>query len=584
MRDNILTTRTVRIAVVVVVLASLTGLVAVGVGAQDDGGDWSLGELRNDGKHISEMNPSERPVGGSTTAALLDYPAKPWVEFGGNSYDQVEPSTTVQRNRVMLYLRSFDTEERDLTVHVVYWREGTREVERNGTVVEEPEAVDVVHDTQEITVSGRETLAEVDLRAHYNEHTRVTMWIEGNREEARWTFSHRSSDLMMPLNLQTAGDALMWGALSFLLPSIGGVVLAWPVGKLVEQRMLIGPMKDRRWWAKIGVMGGFVSVVWFWDGVASLLVSMRWVTGIFTFVLAIGMVLDNQDRVDLINFRQLMTSEGVVISDQKDEDEDVDDEDNSPRLPLRATRVDPNIARVIEHKGAYYVVAPGARRALARLVAGAAKIDEDCWDAIENRIEAKTGGSYDEEIPLDARSEDPLSLEFPKLRISLPDEDDLSVRYVSRLGLAGAFAVTLGAVGAQVAWDAPTLGWTALAPVVAWAVVGGNTPSCQFEPAPVMQQQAETTNTLLSRDYSEAQTNDELRRKLREKDAEAEAERIDEDENRRRTSTDKILESRGADFDRLSESEREAMERARAADREQNGNGDDQEQEQEVAG
>ncbi|WP_188981050.1 hypothetical protein [Halocalculus aciditolerans] len=474
-------------------------------------------------------------------------------DFGGSDFKFLTPSTTVQRDRVMLYVNTYERNPSNLTVHKVYWEEGSQTVVRNGTKVEVPAAVNVTETTEEVAVSGdSETLVPVHLTSHYDDEVEVTMWVEGDRSNARWRFAHQTSETMRPVNLETAGAATWWGLTTFLFPAVFGVVIGWPIGYLLQETMLVGPMKDRRWWMKIGAAGGFVAIFVLWDGLASLLISLGPVTGIITFALTLGVVLDNESSVRKVLLRQLMTGDGIQ------EQDDV--------RALRTTQVKGQLARVIEHDGDHYLVAKGARRAFARAIAGAAKIED--WDRIEDNIPTSGGSSYAEEIHLDPRVDEPLDIVLPQINIAFPATEDITPKYIGRVALGSIAAVGIGAMVSWTAWGTPSYGWLALAPVFGALVIRPNNPRVRFEPASTMQMQAETRNTLLARDYAEGETNDELRRRNQKLEGQAQAERVELENERRKTATDEVLRSRGADPEAVGESEREAWKSARDEDKE----------------
>ena len=507
---------------------------------------YTLDELRRNGEQISQLNPSRRPAGRMTKATLIHYPVGLFTDWGGQDFDFVGPETLVRRDRVRLVLNTFASGDRTMTVHTVYWREGTDTKVMNGTAVDVPAPADVVEDTQEIEVrGGRESLATVNLQ-NVDEETHVTMWIEGHPDEARWTFRYQTSSLVMPVEgINTAADLVRFGIVTFLLPAILGAALSWPVGKVLEDRMLVGPQKSWRWWTKVGLAVGFAGAVYFWSALASLLVSAGWVTGISTFAIALGVQLDNSEFLERVNFRGLMTSVGIRTGEEDDD------------LALRTTKVSPHVLRVIRRKGRHYAVWPGLKRALARAVAGPAEIRG--WDAIEDEIDTTEGTSYDKEIELDPTEPQNIEIVPPQIRLRLPET---TLKAVATYAFATIAAVGIGAGIAFAAWDNPLYGYVLAVPVLATAFVEGNDPHVSIAPASTMQMQAETRNTVLARDYGDATTNDELRRKIDSLESRSQAERITRDQDRRRVATDEILEARGANLDDLDEAELEALERA----------------------
>ena len=512
---------------------------------------YTLDELRRNGEQISQLNPSRRPVGRMTKATLIHYPVGLLTDWGGQDFDFVGPDTLVRRDRVRLVVNTFASSDRNMTVHTVYWREGTDTKVVNGTAVDVPAPKDVVEENQTIEVQGgRESLATVNLK-NVDEPTRVTMWIEGHPETARWTFRYQTSALVMPVEgINTAADLVRFGIVTFLLPAIVGAALSWPVGKVLEDRMLVGPQKSWRWWTKVGLAGGFVGAVYFWSALASLLVSAGWVTGIATFAITLGVQLDNSELLEKVNFRGLMTSQGIRTGEEGD------------GLALRTTKVSPHVLRVIRRKGRHYAVWPGVKRALARAVAGPAEIRG--WDAIEDEIETTAGTSYEKEIELDPFESENIEIVPPQIRLRLPETN---LKTVATYAFATLAAVGIGAGIAFAAWDQPLYGYVLAVPVLVTAFIEGNDPHVTIRPASTMQMQAETRNTVLARDYGDATTNDELRRQINSLEARSQAERVSTDQDRRRVATDEILEARGANLDDLDEAEREAIERAREEDR-----------------
>jgi hypothetical protein len=198
-------------ALVAVLLLTSLSVSAVGfvAGQADSSGPHSLEELRQGGEQINSDVESLRMVG--DRAVFIDTaptnPLKsdnPGALTTGNVLESGERVTT---NNLRVKLLSSDSDV-SMKFHVVYWQVGEREVEESGTTVRQRYAANQTATTHNVTFSKPFGTAEIPLRPHYDEEVRMTVWVEGYSDTARWTASHKSLETSQQVAINTKGEQL----------------------------------------------------------------------------------------------------------------------------------------------------------------------------------------------------------------------------------------------------------------------------------------------------------------------------------------------------------------------------------------
>lgn len=258
------------------------------VGAQENNSvDFTLDELKQDGPHQANSQDGVR-MGQRTAYWAVYWPANdPFAEPGspeGGEY--LSPGHTLGRNSV--YLRTWAYEDRQKTVHVVYWQKGTREIQRGNATTTEPYAKNVSHVTHEVTFNRGRPTVEIPLRQNDQQY-QVTMWIEGE-DFARWAFAHESIATTQSAGISSQGDYLISVITDFLLLIVfGGVVVGWACKKALDQAG-IGPQYGYApWMFGLTLLTGAAGLIAY-ETLANLIVNARYLLSLYV-VGIIGIVI-----------------------------------------------------------------------------------------------------------------------------------------------------------------------------------------------------------------------------------------------------------------------------------------------------
>ncbi|MFC4449830.1 hypothetical protein [Halorussus aquaticus] len=247
-------------ALLLVVLFVLPTVTGVGVLAASDGqnqtssDEYSLDELRENGKRYESAPPSMRFLGDYGSATVRYTPVSP----GKNGWKYLEPGTTIHSNEVALRavrLAPSDEIDESLNVTVVAWQKGEKEVSTGNGTVTRPTATNVSVYHHQVSLGRGYDLANISLPAHYDESYQITMWVEEN-PDARWRFTHKSVDSKKGLPFPatwggywqfTTTNLLIW-----ILAATGIVAIAVPASIRQTGR---GPNMGLLFWAIVLGLG-----------------------------------------------------------------------------------------------------------------------------------------------------------------------------------------------------------------------------------------------------------------------------------------------------------------------------------------
>ena len=191
-------------ALAVVGLATMLVIGAVPVGAQQDDaagaanststvpqtGPYDRADLERGGAQVANAPSSVRwygehgqlwlrHVGTGLSSRLLD---------DEEVLQYVGAGDVVGRDYLYLEgVRGRSAPQEDLSLTIVYWQPSTTE---NGDEIATNQQVDNV----DVTLpGGGYDRVQVPLDDHYDEAVHVTMWVDGNEDDLRWTFKQQSS-------------------------------------------------------------------------------------------------------------------------------------------------------------------------------------------------------------------------------------------------------------------------------------------------------------------------------------------------------------------------------------------------------
>ena len=462
------------------------------VSAQSDSTEFTLSELKRDGAHQSDAPPSVR-MGNTEDRMfwLMYWPASnPFADPGGEGGDYLPEDHTLGRDTV--HIRTWTFSDLDETVHVVYWNEGTREVQQSNRTVTEPVAENVTHITHDVTFDRGRPTVPIDLANHQSER-QVTMWIEGY-EWARWTFSHKSLATTQSVDINSAGDYLGNVIVDFLLWIIVGGFVAGYVCKRALDRAGIGPQYGfGPWVMALTFLTGLGSLL-FYESVSALVVNAQYVLALYVAaVLAIVMLETYTTNVSKALFLRptLQHAESPTGDDAYDI---VDAEAQEERI-------------VRKPDGTVSVVTTGLMAFLARVFGRSARLYN--VEALRTRVSMRSS-KWDELFVVDPEADELVHYDQEGWELSYPPLDH---DHAGTYALAGV-ALLIGLVSLHSGLASPLRVFGVLG---VGALLWGATPvngSAEVEPAPVHLRTAFGSMLNFSEDVDDAKRFDEVKQQL----------------------------------------------------------------------
>ncbi|WP_135807462.1 hypothetical protein, partial [Halorussus marinus] len=308
-----------------VVLTLVAGAVAIpGAFASQDGGDstsqqYTYDDLANGGTQVDQRYPSLRPAGTNTAFWTVRYPPSGINSYGGQNANKefLSPDTTVRRNKIrMMASRPFDGSTKSYKFKVVYWTATEKQVTEGNTTTTETVADVQAVDTKKLEFGqGFGQFADLNLRSHYEEPVRVTIWKVGQKDEVRWTFRHQSIATAQPVNIDSKSDLTRWLMLWNFLPSL--VVLGIASRGVPKLREAAGSGPDR---TALLVGGGlFVTIgflIWGYVELASLVAAVPLVFPLAVGWVAAAILLDQDTAVEEIGLVRFDTEAATSPIDE----------------------------------------------------------------------------------------------------------------------------------------------------------------------------------------------------------------------------------------------------------------------------
>ncbi|WP_231183495.1 hypothetical protein [Haladaptatus sp. DYF46] len=488
-----------RTLVVLLLVTSFVGsaLVVSADGAADNtktNATYGLGELRNGGTHVSGAAPSLRWLG-DDAAVYVDREHTNPLRDGGSEDWRVEKllrsGETVNTNEVRLHYQGpRSADERTYELVVVYWTPGEQEVARNGTTVTEPAALNQTVERKEVTFASAFDTATVELRGHYERPVRVTMWIADNRNTARWTFTHKSLATAQTVTTQTAGERLWWLVKNYvvwiiLFGLVGAAFALWAV-----KRAGRGPGLGLGTWAFLIGVGGFLALLWNYEGVSTLFVQgPKILAAVTVALLTIPWIEGQDDRLQKFLFVRPVVTDAVSASG------------DSAKDAVYLELAEHTVAELSD--GTLSIVKSGPFKFLARVLGGSAPL-QGARDMAQTEVRADGTTRHDRVVWIDPNVDDIVDYSPESLSLQRP------ASLVLQLG-----GVALGLLVVNAGWlHVPALkwlGWLGLA-FVAVMSLDVRSGHAKIEPASAHQRSAHVTTMLTSKEMDDAATLDDARK------------------------------------------------------------------------
>jgi hypothetical protein len=472
------------------------------------------GESSSDDRSISasELTVDELRRGGRQVPEAPD--SWRWLSNGGVYIDYQNPNPIVPSETVILepgslvetrFLRieaqrSRDAPSESYELVTVYWNttERTRETSDGGTTTS-TEVANATIQTTELEFSGPFDSTDIDLRRSTGERY-VTMWIRDESGRAvpgaRWTFRHRTAATTQSAGIQSMGDLFWWVGKWIAFPLIVGIVGSGFGGAAAIRRAKRGPGKGLLFWAMMLGAASITSVAIGWYWLADWFVALP---------LAIPAGLTALVLIVILETYETGTKEVEFVRPDLEFTKSPTGEVSLDFLSLE-TRTE-TLARA--GGDGWAVITDGVRTFLARAFGGAATLNT----AIETDV--VVDGDHDGKVFVHPRSESVLDLEPEGWHIDVPNPSDasdwLAIGVVVALTgiLSAAIWLFISPVGSLLATTAVILVGT-LRPK------GGR---AHVDVAPVHAREAFASMVYLAREMDNADTINQARTKLVEKEA-----------------------------------------------------------------
>lgn len=509
---------------------------------------FNLRELRRGGRKASaQAPPSVRLLGSRGAVAIRYTPAAPFS--GGSEY--LEPGTTLNTDDVTLYSTRFgdDIEPRDLTLHVVYYTPGVREVASgNGSTVARDVPVNVTHQRVDVTLGTGYSSANVSLRSHFGEPVDMTMWLStpGGQaiDGARWAgLQHRSDPAAQSTNIQDKGD--LWEYVLFNAFGVGALALlgAFGLGNHVLKRIGRGPNLGLAAYAVVGIIAT-VAI-----GTAGYLAAN---TVLANIPIVWGALLG---LIGFVGYLEVGGPPGRRFLFEQDELTDATSPSGDDVQDSVKQFID-SVNGIRREDGTIGLPANGIRPAIARYFAEPATLEE-----IDLTTRVNVDGDFDEKFIADPDAGDvlvhtPARLVFDPTLIedrnpNLRDQQRGVFERINWTFIVGSLGAVVGGwfVGQQV-FQMPVLG---LVPGVLVALALAHEArdgTARFEPAPVHMRSAKATVLGLGREYDDAKTYEEAERERFRAEATTATDLRRREKERAKVTSQRIAEeSVGVNFD-----------------------------------
>lgn len=529
------------IAMVAIVASSLGGVAVAqpSENATDAGEQYTIDELRQDGKHYSvdgaRIVPSEERV-----YWLEHTPAnQPWRKVSKeNNGPKFGSGQTLKTDT--LYLRTIraQTETQSVTVKVASWNRGTQTVKRGNTTTEKEVAKNVSVMTQQVQLGPGWSLGEVNLPRH-DESKQVTMWIVGNEDTARWRFQHRSVATSRPIDITTWGGFLVKVFQYVGLPVLVGGLFAGKKVRSAVESAGIGPQWGfGRWLATISLLTAVV-VFGTYTQLAQAIVIVPYLLGAWlVMVMAAYMLSTHRGEIKTKSLLKPDVSDAVSFTNARATDDDAgaatdggtQDVARDRQYAYDILQGDYATITTLEDENGMAVVRGGLIPFLARVYGARAMIEN--IKEVTARVQFPTS-TPDEMFFVDPEADSLIEYEPPGFELSIPEytRQEWATRGVFAAAGLGAAWKLAGLYGSLV-WPV-AIGIAAIA--VAKFYIEPTDGYARIEPAPVHFRQAFASTLMMShgirdaKDLAEAKKRWRLEKLKNRKESQEELDEFDRD-------------------------------------------------------
>lgn len=462
--------------VALLALAVLAGTTPVATA--DSHNATSYDRLSEDGTHYDR--PSAR-IADQRVWWLSHRPAdSPW-----SNEKKLVDRELIQSNTLFLNTIRVSDEPATRTVKIAFWQKGSREVQDGNTTRTAPAAENVSVVERQITLGKGWPEAALDLPQH-NDVVRMTIWIEGASDEARWTLKHQSiATSAAASNIQTQGDLVGWGLTNIVGPAVLlTMIVGWAVKRALDEAG-IGPQWGYSPWLILltVVTGG--GVLLFYDSLATVFVNLPYVlAGYLAGIAGIVILETHTQDVHRALFLRPEVQGAVSPSGQ--------DAVDMQRATVREERI-------LKRSNRRALVSKGLRPFLARVFGGYARL--------------RGAEEVETEIQLDECRWDELFIVDPQADSILEYDSEgwtwtaNTTLIYGAVGLAAVGGLWFGSAATAVAGTIATFGAAALM----WA--RPTSPEAWIQPAPVHLRSAWASMLFLAEEADVAKTIKEARKK-----------------------------------------------------------------------
>jgi hypothetical protein len=419
--------------------------------AGESSSGWSLSELRRGGQQPSGSPASVR-LGGDRMLWLIHWPASAlWADVGDpqdGSYEFVGAGKPVSDSSVFIRSIRKESGTDDFSVKVVSYRvEEVTTTADDGSTTTERVPADVREKSVDVSLGTGWSIAEVKL-PNLEEDREVLMYVEGQEDSLRWTFSHEPVATSQSAPISTEGDYLLRVGSQVFLPALGLLFGGGFLSRKAIQNAGKGPGLGLGTWALLMGIGAFLAfALGPVNSIADVLVAAPTVMAVFLAAVATIVFLESYEvRSRTVQFVKLDPYNVTSPTATSDADE--------PEQALDAIFGEESTETVVEMPdGTEAVVRDGLFSFLSRALGGcAARLSKKATR--QARVELE-GGNHDEMVFVSPDFDD--------------NDEDAAIRYKAE--------------GWELVWPEIETWHDALRPAAIAAVIGVVTLSVwQFEP------------------------------------------------------------------------------------------------------